>query len=44
MRQFIICAFLAAFLLAACSAASDVPAAPTLDAIQQEGQAVFKVR
>jgi len=35
---------LSAFLLAACSAAAEVPATPTLDAVQLQGQAVFKLR
>ncbi len=34
----------AAILLAACSTTAETPAAPTLDATQQLGQSVFKLR
>jgi mono/diheme cytochrome c family protein len=44
MKQTIICLLVAATVLSACSGASDIPATPTLDAIQQQGQAVYNLR
>jgi len=44
MRYFVLCSLLALTLLTACSTGSDVPPTPTLDASQQQGQAVYKLR
>lgn len=44
MKYIIICLTFAAMILAACSTTSEGSATPTLDAVQEEGQAVFKLR
>jgi nitric oxide reductase subunit C len=44
MKYGFLCLTLAATILTACSTASDAEATPTLDATQQQGQTVFKLR
>lgn len=44
MKYIIICLTLAAMIPAACSTTSEGSATPTLDVVQEEGQAVFKLR
>ena len=44
MKYVVICLTCTAFLLAACSTTSESSATPTLDATQQQGQDVFKLR
>lgn len=44
MKYIVLCLTFAAMILAACSTMSEASATPTLDATQQEGQAVFKLR
>ena len=44
MRYLVLCSLLALVFLTACSAGSDIPPTPTLDAAQQQGQAVYKLR
>jgi len=44
MRYFVLCLLFALILLTACSTGSDVPPTPTLDAAQQLGQGVYKLR
>ena len=44
MKYYVHCLTLAATLVAACSATSKAQPTPTLDATQQQGQAVFKLR
>ena len=44
MKYGFLCLTFAAMILAACSTTSEMSATPTLDATQQQGQAVFKLR
>jgi mono/diheme cytochrome c family protein len=44
MKYIVLCLTFAAMILAACSTMSEASATPTLDATQQDGQAVFKLR
>jgi len=44
MKYVVLCLTFAALILTACSATSESSATPTLDATQQQGQDVFKLR
>ena len=44
MKYGFLCLTFAAMILAACSTTSEMSATPTLDATQQQGRAVFKLR
>ena len=44
MKYGLLCLAFAALILAACSTTPEISATPTLDAAQQQGQAVFKLR
>lgn len=44
MKYTVYCLTFAALLLAACSTTPETSTTPTLDAVQEQGQAVFKLR
>jgi nitric oxide reductase subunit C len=44
MKYISLCLSFTVIFLSACSASSEVPPTPTLNAIQQQGQAVFNLR
>jgi nitric oxide reductase subunit C len=44
MKYIALCTAFLAMILAACSTSSEASATPTLDVVQEQGQAVFKLR